>query len=157
MKKYFGFLPLVLLCCTLQAGRIHLTDGTITYVPDSILIKNDLNADAVVYETIGGLDGYVTGKTFLPKAKDYLVDGAEWVDYLEIRVNGMQYNIKYPRSVYIKNQVFNLAPDSAREQAIYKLSAIISASLIPQEIYTPAEQVIVTDEESRWVFYDNKA
>jgi hypothetical protein len=130
MKKYMSLLLLALLSSSLHATRITLKDGNCVDVPDEIRIENDLGSDAVVNKTIGWIDGYFTNEHSLPKSQHCVIQGAQVLDELKVKVNGVEYKLIYPLVTTFRNQIvhaYDVNSDITSEFT-YKLSALIGTA-----------------------------
>jgi hypothetical protein len=147
MKKVIGLLSLALLSRSLYATRITLKDGNCVDVPDHLRVENDLGADAVVYETIGWIDGYVTSQHSLPKSQDLLITNCHVKDEVKVVVNNKEYVISHPTVSTYRSKIayhYDVNADITSEFT-YKLSALIEAT--GKKTFAPACHITVSENQ----------
>lgn len=154
MKKCVIFLPIALLCCTLQGTRVRLHDGNFADVPDKVTVINDLNEDVTVYEKVGWIDGYAIGTYELSKSQSRSTKTLFILEGIETEVNKRKHFVKYPRLYHYdcnKNDIF----EDEETEFKYKLSDIVAAINQKKE-FTPAFHIIVSLKEEFWLGLANR-
>jgi hypothetical protein len=154
MKKVIGLLSLALLSSSLYATRITLKDGNCVDVPDHLRVENDLGADAVVYETIGWIDGCVTSQHSLPKSQDLLITNCHVKDEVKVVVGNKEYVISHPTISTYRSQMayhYDVNYDITSEFT-YKLSALIEAAV--KKSFAPATHVTVNEKQETVLWID---
>ncbi|CAN5194607.1 hypothetical protein BH09DEP1_BH09DEP1_0840 [soil metagenome] len=132
MMKCSVFLPIVFLCCNLQAVWFtSIRDGQAKELPDSILIKNDLDVEVRIEGKMFIMDGCAPiDPISLPPKKDHCLNGldASGLYLLGVTHISKKYGMNFPGESYLKKLD---CPHTY--ELIVKVSEIIDASIHKKE------------------------